>query len=479
MKRKIKTPRLVEKQPKKRLLAVNQIKKKKLLAIKKRLLAVNQFKKKKSLAIKNKTKLSWFEEDLAEETTQRESSFIENLERVRSDVRRGASPAIIGGVATGSETGSDFDEGARLCSTRPGDLLSALECSRFVTSMNQLSVSSVNVPECKPLLDGEEIHRHTYESWKDLLIDSMALAGIQDETTKFIVFKVKAGARLLEIFRNTKSNHDAPVAEVFPFSNAMHRLTTYFGSGSDVMLQRRKLATMTQNAEETDLVFITRVGATARLCNFGDGKEFEEIVATVAEHARSREVRVAALKMLSRSGTFTDLIDKVREIETVRLNEEFHLLKHGKMEHPPSHPTIAQVSTEYRHNTSSRQSSLARGSRNGYGNRREASRRNFTHPGSRRPIRGGFNRNQSQAPRPFPTGEQCYRCLGSFHAPSECQARDKICRNCGLIGHYQRACKNTSAIPSSSRMEPVESKDIAAVGTPGNDLKSDDVSEEN
>lgn len=203
-------------------------------------------------------------------------------------------------------------------------------------------------------------------------------------------------------------------------------------------------------------------------------------MATVAEQARSREVRVAALKMLNRSGTFTDLIDKVREIEAVRLNEEFHSRKHGKTEHPPSHPTIAQVSTEYQRNTPSRQSFANRGGfRGGYGNRREVSSRNFTHPGLKRPTRGGFNRGQPKIRSTFSPGQQCYRCLSSFHASSECPAKGKICRNCGLLGHYERACKQSLVLPSSSKIEPVESKHIAAVGTPGSDLKAeDDVSEQ-
>lgn len=80
------------------------------------------------------------------------------------------------------------------------------------------------------------------------------------------------------------------------------------------MLQRRKLALITQKQDESNLKFITRVGATARLCEYSDGKEFEEIVSAVAQHSRSRDVRSAALKMLNRKATFTDLVDKVRGI---------------------------------------------------------------------------------------------------------------------------------------------------------------------
>ncbi|XP_062565158.1 uncharacterized protein LOC134227587 [Armigeres subalbatus] len=215
-------------------------------------------------------------------------------------------------------------------STRHGRTIGTAEESRFLCSVNQLSVSSITIPECKPAEGDDEIHRRTYEMWKDLLTDSLTLAGIEDEMTKFIVFKVKAGSRLLSIFKNTKSDDEAPDATTCPFSNALHRLKLYFGSGSDVMFQRRKLSLMEQRPEESDLAFITRVGDTAQLCDYDKTKEFEEIVKTVAEHAKCKEVRVTALKMVSRNGTFTDLVDKVREIQAIRMNEEFFEAKYGR-----------------------------------------------------------------------------------------------------------------------------------------------------
>lgn len=105
------------------------------------------------------------------------------------------------------------------------------------------------------------------------------------------------------MFRNTKSDTDAPDATTEPFSNALHRLKQYFGSGSDIMFQRRKLALMEQKSEESDHAFVTGVGETAQLCNFDKAKEFEEIAKVVAEHARGKEVRFTALKMVTRNGS--------------------------------------------------------------------------------------------------------------------------------------------------------------------------------
>ncbi|XP_065082751.1 uncharacterized protein LOC135705106 [Ochlerotatus camptorhynchus] len=143
--------------------------------------------------------------------------------------------------------------------SRPGNE-SGNELSRFMSSMNQMSISSISVPECKASVEGEQIGRRDFEAWKDLLTDSLKLAGVNDEATQFVLFKVKAGSMLLEIYKNTKSSVEAPNAELYPFSNALFRLKAYFGSASDIMLQRRKLAVMGQRPEETDLSFIMSWG---------------------------------------------------------------------------------------------------------------------------------------------------------------------------------------------------------------------------
>lgn len=36
--------------------------------------------------------------------------------------------------------------------------------------------------------------------------------------------------------------------------------------------------------------------------------------------------------MVNRNGTFNELVDQVREIQAIRLNEEFFAVKHGKRE---------------------------------------------------------------------------------------------------------------------------------------------------
>ncbi|KAL9702187.1 hypothetical protein quinque_005705 [Culex quinquefasciatus] len=217
---------------------------------------------------------------------------------------------------------------------------SMLENSRLLSSIYQLSANSINVPECKPMAGDEEIHRVTFETWKDLLIDNMNLAGIEDEKTKFTLFRVKAGTQLLEVFKNTISDSEAPDDTRFPFQNAMHRLSAYFASGSDMMLQRRRLALMAQQATESDLAFVMRVSTMARHCGFDGSKQFEEVVSVISQNALDEKVRAIALKMTSQTqqtdkegkANFKKLTDKVREVEAVRLNEELVRKKKGTQE---------------------------------------------------------------------------------------------------------------------------------------------------
>lgn len=369
----------------------------------------------------------------------------------------------------------EFNAENRMSSTRH-TVPQSFEESKFVSSMNQLSVASINVPECKAS-DGEEIHRQSYEMWKDLLVDSLKLAGIDDESTQFTVFKVKAGPRLLEIYRNTKSQEEAPDQDTLPFSNAMYRLKTYFGSGSDVMLMRRKLSMMTQKPDETDLKFITRVGSTARLCEFDGEKEFEEIVSTVAEHARSREVRTTALKMLSRKCTFIDLVDKVREIETIRINEEYVMRRHRNTD-PALVAPVQSISGWNSRQQRHASNFIPRGARVG-----SYQRGNTGSRGTWRTNRGRYSGGSFQT-QPFRSGpsrgERCWRCGGVYHDDEHCNVMDRNCNKCGRLGHIQRVCPYPETLKRTApdALDVVPSK-IAAVERLEEELKEEQPVSEN
>lgn len=332
--------------------------------------------------------------------------------------------------------------------------MNASENSRFMSSVTQLSLSSINIPECKPLDGDEEIFRYSYEAWKELLEDTMRLAGVEDDRTKFTIFKIKAGARLLQIFRNTKSQAGFPNPETEPFANAMYRLKSYFGSGSDVMFQRRKLALMMQKPEETSLAFITRVGATARLCEYDEEKEMEEIVGAVAAHAVSKEVRVAALKMLNRKGSFSNLVDKVREIDAIQMNEEYFKLKYQKTE-PAMVAPVRAAYPAYSQPPFQRPGSQG-GKLQNIGSRRRDSRfnpmRTSRNAEGQNSFRRGFHDQTISA------SDRCWRCNSVYHLASECNAAHKVCIGCGRKGHIRRACNSLERRPAQYKERLENSK---------------------
>lgn len=170
----------------------------------------------------------------------------------------------------------------------------------------------------------------------------------------------------------------------------MFRLKTYFTSMSDVMLQRRKLALLSQHPTESNLVFSIRVASAARQCEYPYDKQIEEILSTVAEQAKYKERRIAELKMMSRKASLTDLIDKVREIETIRLNEEYVSRKHVAVDTATASVNAVNVATG--------------------------------------PSRYVANRSNS-----------------IFHSSERCFAVNLTCHNCGGVGHLLRACNQPVA----------------------------------
>lgn len=224
---------------------------------------------------------------------------------------------------------------------------------------------------------------------------------------------------------------------------------------------------MTQKSSESDLTFITRVGSIAHLCEFDEEKKFEEIVATVAEHARSREVRTTALKMLSRKCNFTDLVDKVREIEAIRLNEEFVMRKHGK-----SDPALVAPVRSFSNGDWNRQRRFAEHDNRGGGYQRsyQARRGAWRAPRGRQPFRG--RSLQSNPTR----GECCWRCGGIYHSEDDCRVKDKICNKCGCVGHIQRTC--TSKRPATEASDTPPSK-IAVLEKSVEDTKVEETVSDN
>ncbi|XP_062708802.1 serine/arginine repetitive matrix protein 1-like isoform X2 [Aedes albopictus] len=233
--------------------------------------------------------------------------------------------------------------------------------SSLYSCMNNMSIASLNVPECKSSDGEDDIDKKTFQKWKDLLETSMQLVGISDELTKMRIFRIKAGSKLLDILDSTTSTPENPNAESHPYSNAIARLTNSFGSRDHCLMQRQKLRSISQNAGETDLKFVKRVVAAAKLCDFGDEQLLENVAFVIQSHADNFKVREASRKVLRKGGSLAALLEKVQAFEMEKFNEEIYLKNRKKS----VDSEIAAVS--YEHSTENGSQIIkSDSSRNGY-----------------------------------------------------------------------------------------------------------------
>lgn len=340
--------------------------------------------------------------------------------------------------------------------------------SSLIATVNNLSLASINIPECKPKENEDEIDRKTYESWMELLDASLQLIGITDEITKMNIFKVKAGSKLLEVLEGTSSSADSPDKVTAPFSNAVSRLKDYFGSREYNLMQRQKLRSITQKTGESDTNYVKRVVATAKLCDFEQQQLTETVADVIQLHALNVKVREAGRKLLRKGGTLINLVDKVRSYELDKANEEIFAKNHPQAS---AYTEVAAVSY---------------GQLSGQPHRidshyRSQGTRGFNHGNSGytrdwQNVRGrGSSRSHGVGRNAQPSGIPCWRCTSRFHQPSTCHALNKVCRNCQNIGHLERACRNMPAPPKRRNSEEVDGatkpKRIAAI------IKEDDENE--
>ncbi|KAL1374925.1 hypothetical protein pipiens_017813 [Culex pipiens pipiens] len=228
----------------------------------------------------------------------------------------------------------------------------------------------------------------------------------------------------------------------------------------------------------SDMAYVARAAKVARQCNFEDCKELEEIVGTLAGHGRSKELRVVAMTLLREINdikdwndlndvkkvelTYQDLIDRIRGLEAINLNETHYKTKYNSNEQV----TVAAVEADEAF-TPIRQAQFRRGGGSGVGRfnarfqpyRRPESSRGFgNYRGSAESSRGSasyrgtanFRRsNQYRWPERYGGTDHCNRCHSVYHKSDDCPAKDKTCLMCGKTGHLARACP--SAYPTSNQ----------------------------
>lgn len=346
--------------------------------------------------------------------------------------------------------------------------------SILMASMSNLSFASLQVPECKPIDGEDEIDRKSYEQWKHILEASMQLAGVVDEATKMNIFRIKAGPKLLDILESTLSYPESPPAEIYPYANAVHRLNAFFGSRDYIFMQRQRLRSLTQKSGETDVQYVKRVIAVPKLCDFNEENLAEHVADSIQSHALNRKVRETGRKVLRKGGSLVELLERVRALEMEQLNEEIFAKNHRQSEKLE----VAAVSYS---------GQRSRGPSGGVSNVIKRPSMQQRLPGNWRSERGGGYTRRGFVRNAMPSRVPCWRCMSKQHPASECYAIDKICRNCNVKGHFERACRQRGSRATSTRPikrryshdaqdSPSSSKKISTVkeedSTPMNDSVS-------
>lgn len=325
-------------------------------------------------------------------------------------------------------------------------------------SMNNLSIATLNIGECKPMDGEDEIDKRSFEAWRSLLEASMKLVGVTDEETKMSIFRIKAGPKLLEIFENTGSSSGFSGYEITPYTDAMRRLMDHFGSRDYTLLQRQKLRSLTQGVGETDLKYVKRVINIAKLCDYDGTQLLDNIADVIQSHALNLRIREIGRKCLRKGGSISTLLEKVRAVEIGQLNEEIFAKSHAP-------PQVAIVTSRHSAETGRQYFTDTRPEydRHFQPARTVGNQQRFSNP-QMRTNRGAYRRESSMGPN----ARSCWRCMSKFHPASNCPSMDKVCRNCLQKGHLARTCnllrepqKRKVPTDNGSKLDEPVSKKIA------------------
>lgn len=285
----------------------------------------------------------------------------------------------------------------------------------LLATMNHMSLGSLNIPECKPSDGDTDIDKKAYEHWKEIISASFNLVHATDEQAKMDMFKIKAGPKLLEVMQGTSSTTDMPDERSQPFSNAIARLDRFFGSRTYIIGQRGKLMNTVQTKGESNISFVRRVAAAAKLCDYKSEEEMEAVVRTIVKGTADSRVRILAHRNWVNQGDMNSLIAMVRDREMELFNEEeYQKLNRQNTATVAAVSEAAEFRTQFRRGTGPR----FRGSQRG---------------------RGGYQRGHQG-----PSRSACWRCASMYHGPAECPNLDKVCHNCNRRGHLARTCSAMS-----------------------------------
>lgn len=285
-----------------------------------------------------------------------------------------------------------------------------------------------------------------WETWKWSLECYFAAYDISDQKIMRAKLLHLGGVELQRIFRSLPEHDKSPLVALEPkvYDLAIELLDTYFQTGRQDVIERRKLRKIKQEANEKFSHYVIRLRQQSLNCGFEKhpakvAEILKEIylIDVIVENCRSDELRKAILKR-DRS---------IREIEEIASTIE----------------DTDQQMKELKENNTSREVAVYEVNRSGQA--RATWRRRTTV--ERKPLQGypsgRFKRQLDTKPIPFKTSKySCFACGQQGHLANsrDCPARGRMCRRCRELGHFETVCKKqkqgSSAVKTQRNIHNIE-----------------------
>ena len=224
------------------------------------------------------------------------------------------------------------------------------------------------------------------------------------------------------------------------YDKAVDALNKYFQPKANSLYEVYVFRQAKQEANETLDHYVTRLRQLAQNCKFSNVDR--EITAQVIMHCQSSRLRRQAL-FKGDDLTLQQLLEMGRSFESSE--QQAGVLEGGTVNSlQPDKQELTSDVNAMRGRSPKRSPHTFKGRK---GNRSQSRRGRGRGRGQSQGQSRGRSKNQSS---------ECYFCGGQYPHKGQCPAKDKECRSCHKMGHFERVCRSTK---STKRINQVEQCD--------------------
>lgn len=280
------------------------------------------------------------------------------------------------------------------------------------------------------------ITRREFTEWRSQTL--LAVKNMSDHDAYFLIRR-GGGKQLMGLLDSLDIEGDI-AEDVEPFKRSIEALDKHFNEHQNTLASTIRFRSTFAIKGETNVTYINRLLAEAKLCGFPKNTIGMEVVATILTNSRSEQLKIKA--------TEPDItLEKLRMFASqIDVAEGFN--KSNK-EQEKKFAAVNQLKTKRRQGSESSDESdpprPARKQRREVKQEDRYDRDNDGRRGYHRPPQPSRNmgaRNKTSV---------CFRCLSKSHEQYNCKAKHEKCRFCDKVGHTERACYSKRDKISSSR----------------------------